>query len=274
MRLWLETSVLVALHFRSAREAAECRKQLPAGELPVVSAYVLYELARGFLRRIIELHNRSRECVTEHELRLLAKSGDAPYNRKGRTWTDMLDDDLLRISQLKEEDGARWRALSPRYFQVRLRRLIHGGWEDCTTIYERQNPTGCRYDLPSPEDDGTGLLRHDLPTAQCGQPGNCGVLAFVQQNAAALERVRTSDGKLKGRAKIGERERRREGLGHLLAASETVAFAGEHCHGCGDAMIAMEAVQEGGIPVTKDREFPRLCKALGGIPPLTLKHVL
>jgi hypothetical protein len=47
MTLWLETSVVVALHFRNRKAREACMAVLAGGKPAVVSRYVLFELARA-----------------------------------------------------------------------------------------------------------------------------------------------------------------------------------------------------------------------------------
>lgn len=272
MKAWLETSVVISLHFRNAEVAEATRRTLPTDASPVVSRYVLFELARGYLSSLRVLHAETFACQMRHDLRVLVKSGNRRHTYKGPTWTDVLDDHLFLLEEDGDEEESAWQQMLPDMFRARLAHVIHRGWAGCVGAYGIENPAGCRDDLPAPYEDQEKRIQHALPLDQCGQPGNCGVLAFVRKNAETLERVRAADGKLKAQAKKGERERRLAGLGHLLAASDAEGFEGERCHHCGDAMIAMEATAAGGCAVTKDKEFPRLCKALGGAAPVMVKH--
>lgn len=280
---WLDTSAVVTLHFRSAALAQDCRNCIPSGARTVISWYALFELARGFLARLRGYYNESYECKNWSSLRKLVKTGPRDRTYEGRTWRDMLDDIEERIEEMVDSDPDYhhpvnpWTAPEqrPGIFRSMVSMVVDAGWHGCTAGQEHgmENPAGCRDDLKAPYLDETGLLQHDLPGTQCGQPGNCGVLAFVQRNAAALKMVRDEDWKRRDvKEKQGERTRRREGLEHLLSASEAETFVGKRCHHCGDAMIAMEATAEGGCAVTKDKEFPRLCKALGGTAPVMVKH--
>lgn len=269
MKVWLETSVVIQLHFRNAAVALAARKAVPENAETVVSRYVLFELARGYLSSLRELHNASFGCQTRHDLRKLVKDGNARYTYKGPTWTDVLDDDLFLLEQEPDAREAHWEKLLPNMFRARLRTLIENGWADCCEGHSAGNPTGCRADLPPPAEDADGRLAHDLPLSACGQPGNCGVLAFSRKNEAGLRGVQKEIGKSKAKAKKGERERRMAGLEHLLGV-EGEEFDGTHCHNCGDAMIAAEAGTD--AVVTKDRDFLKICKALGAPEPVVVRH--
>lgn len=49
MNHWLETSVLVTLHFRNTRVSKACGDVLPKDGVLVVPQYVIFELARGYV---------------------------------------------------------------------------------------------------------------------------------------------------------------------------------------------------------------------------------
>lgn len=260
MKTFLETSVVVDLHFRSQKQAANCRAHLPAGAALVVTAYVLFELARGHVDRLCRLHDLSRSCTHEDELRVKITEGQAPYKRDMDTWNATLNDDAMFVRKMKAADGKKWRLRAPQYFRARLRNVVIDGWDECAAAYPLSNAPSCRENLPSPYRDTEGLLQHNLPTDDCGKPGNCGALAFARANRAHFETLRGCVGKSKAKHKKGERERQVGGIDHLLAAAGE-DFVGTHCHGCGDTMICMEARE--GTVVTKDGDFTRLTKALG-----------
>ncbi len=283
MKVWLDTTALVLLNFRQAKHAAPVKARVPAGAEVGVSAYVLFELARGYLTRLRELLTLSYECEFPDELREKAEAGTARYTRHGDTWTDVLNDDFCRVRKMPGDAGAKWQALSLPMFRMRLRTLILDGWDACTHWRDDGedepkplpvwNPCGCRSNLPAPERD-SGKLKHTLPTAQCGQPGNCGVLAFVKANAAALERVRTATAKLKAQRKKSERERRTAGIEHMLSVRGQ-EFDGTQCHACGDALIALESSRGANdCVVTKDKDFTGICRALGPAKPALVPHVV
>ena len=58
---FLDSSVLIGLVFRHAGERASCQAALPVDGTIVCSRYVIFEVARGFLRSLIALHNYSFE---------------------------------------------------------------------------------------------------------------------------------------------------------------------------------------------------------------------
>lgn len=91
--VFLDSSILIGLTFRHAGERAACREALPDGSSAKCSRYVLFEVARGFLRSLIALHNYSFEYDSFADLHQKAHSGQQrfkPY-RMG-TWLGAFDD--------------------------------------------------------------------------------------------------------------------------------------------------------------------------------------
>ncbi len=225
MKVFLETSALIGLHFRSEEVAATTRASLPAEAAPAVSRYVLFELARGYMASMRELHAETFQCKTRHDLRKLVKSGNRPYTYKGPTWTDALDDHLFTLEQDHDAAETPWVQLLPVMFRSRLRHVIEAGWIACHTAQEVQNPCGCRADLPPPYEDVAGRMQHDLPTALCGAAGNCGVLEYVRAHRGDFVAIHTQQAGVKSRKKAPERKRRVEGIAHLLSANSVILAA-------------------------------------------------
>ncbi|MES2706578.1 MAG: hypothetical protein V4726_08245 [Verrucomicrobiota bacterium] len=275
MKAWLETSALVTLHFRCRRVRAGCGEVLaglPVGTEVVVSRYVVFELARGFLACLGRFHNESYACGQWHEVRNIVKARNRDHTYEGPTWRDALDDmeETLALDASESESENPWQAAGrkPAFFRARLRYLILAGWRQSLDSHEVLNPCGCRADLPSPRENGEGRLTHDLPMTfgnpgHCGAADNCGVLAFVKDHAVVFAAIREKLTASKAKAKKGERERRAEGIAHLLKGESARTFEGVRCHHCGDAMICMEAGQ--GMVVTKDKDYKGLAKLTGGI---------
>ena len=262
MKTYLETSALITLHFRNEQVAAACRQHLPPDAEPVVTRYVIFELARGYLTSLREMHAEACECRTRYDLRAMVKAHGRRHTYKGPTWTDALDDDLFVLEREQEPEPAElpWQQQLPEMFQARLRQVIFEGWDACQTHYPLENPAGCRADLPPPREDAEGRLQHDLPTAQCGTAGNCGVLAYVRAHRGDFAGMHAQQGGLKLKRKAPERARRVEGMAHLLGATGE-DFEGGQCHSCADAIIAHEA--RGHAVATKDGDLKPLCKVCG-----------
>ena len=265
----LDTTAVVDLNFRQEKHAGAVRQEIPEGAKVGVSAYVLFELARGYLTKLRELLDLSFECRFPDELRERVEKKRMGSRRLSDTWTDVLNDDCRRVRELPVEDADKWRAQELPLFRMRLRTLILDGWDGCTywrasaasvpepmTVW---NACGCRTDLPAPERMGE-RLQHDLPTALCGTAGNCGLLAWMREHGESFRAAQALLAKSKAKAKAGERERRMAAIEHLLGAKGE-EFEGTQCHSCGDAIIAREACGE--AVVTKDGDYKALCKATG-----------
>ncbi|MEO8428687.1 MAG: hypothetical protein ABI651_16430, partial [Verrucomicrobiota bacterium] len=100
---FLDSSILIGLVFRHAGERASCRAVLPVDKAAVCSRYVIFEVARGFLRSLIALHNYSFEFTSFADLHLAAYSGQLrfkPY--KMYTWLGAFTD---YQAALEAEDG-------------------------------------------------------------------------------------------------------------------------------------------------------------------------
>ena len=59
--VWLDTTALVDLEFRSAVLRRHLLSLFPQGSAHRTSRYVLFEFARGVLRRYLRLHNKAAE---------------------------------------------------------------------------------------------------------------------------------------------------------------------------------------------------------------------
>lgn len=278
MKAWLETSAVISLHFRNRANREACLSALPEEAEAVFSWYVMFELARGFLSRLRRFHNASFSCTKWYELRALVKAGGNDYTYEGKAWRDALDDieEALESGRDAAERESPWMAgnKGPAFFRFRLRWVLLNGWRHCLQQCIIENPAGCRDDLGLPYEDDGGRLQHPLPVSECGRPGNCGLLPFVNKNREALERVRTETGKSTAKKKKGERERRLAALEHLLSAKGE-AFDGMQCHACSDALIALESsLTAEDCVITKDKaDFPPSCRALRCRTPVIVPHV-
>jgi hypothetical protein len=130
--VFLDSTALVELHFRQRRHAENCREQLPEGTREVASAYVVFELARGYMTRLRKLHDETYDCADEVELRELAEKQRIGKRRQSDTWTDVMNDDLWRLKRLKLSVRRPWEQRSPQFFRARLRNLVCDGWDACT----------------------------------------------------------------------------------------------------------------------------------------------
>ncbi len=262
--VFLESSVLIGLVFRHAGERAACQAALPAEGVAVCSRYVTFEVARGFLRSLIALHNYSFEFNSFADFHLAAHFGQQrfmPYRM--HTWLGAFDD---YFAALEEEDGVANEALKLEEFRAKLRGWIRRGWRQMESGFRTLNEIGCREDLPPPVLRGDNRIDQRLPVDECGQPTACRLQSFVKNHELEVEAVTAGLEALPAGGKDKETLRRIGGLRYLLASAPDAPFEGKQCHRSGDALICLEA-PPGQIIATKNRKHFEplaliLCKRL------------
>jgi hypothetical protein len=263
---FLDSSVLIGLVFRHAGERAACRAALPGDSAALCSRYVHFEVARGFLRSLIVLHNTSFEFESFADFHQAAHSGQQrfkPYLM--HTWLGAFDDYFVA---LEREDGISTGALKLEEFRAKLWGWIRRGWRRMSAEFKLINEIGCREDLPLPASRGDQRVDQRLPDGECGQPAACRLQAFVQTYKPQVEAVAAGLEVLPVSHMDAETLARLEGLRHLLSIPPDTRFEGKKCHRCGDALICLEA-PPGHVIVTKNRKhFEPLTRILGK--PLTI----
>ena len=259
--VFIESSVLIGLVFRHARERAACQAALPVEGMAVCSRYVIFEVARGFLRNLIALHNYSLEYSSFADLHQAAHSGQLrfkPYRM--HTWLGAFED---YFAALEAEDGGTSEVLKLEEFRAKLRGWIRRGWAQMESGFLLFNGIGCREDLPPPASRGDRRIDQRLPVGECGQPSACRLQSFVQTHELAVEAIAAGLEALPALGKDEETKGRIDGLRHLLASAPGAPFDGEQCYRCGDALICLEA-PPGQIIATKNRKhFEPLALILG-----------
>lgn len=256
---FLDSSVLIGLVFRHAGERNACRTALPPGPV-ICSRYVVFEVARGFLRSLIALHNYSREFTSFADLHQAAYSGQLrfkPYQMA--TWLGAFTDYL---AALEAEDGTCGEADKLEEFRAKLRVWIRKGWRSMTRDFTPINRIGCREDLLPPILKGNQTMDQTLPISECGQPAACRLQAFAVENADELLTVAEALEDLPKKQKDKETERRIEALRYFLAGQPGTAFEGEKCHRCGDALICLEASPNHVIATKNRKHFQPIAGAL------------
>lgn len=258
---FLDSSVLIGLVFRNAGEKAACRAALPANESAVCSRYVVFEVARGFLRSLIALHNYSFEFDSFADLHQAAHSGQKRFQPYAmHTWLGAFDD---YFGVLEKEDGVSSEALKLEEFRAKLRGWIRRGWRQMENDFSLINDIGCREDLPPPTARGDQRIDQWLPDRECGQPAACRLQAFIQTRKTQVEAVAAGLESLPDSQKDNETKGRIDGLRHLLTTALGTPFDGKKCYRCGDALICLEA-PAGHIIATKNRKhFEPLATILG-----------
>jgi hypothetical protein len=258
---FLDSSVLIGLVFRHAGERAACRAALPAEGDIHSSRYVVFEVARGFLRSLIALHNYSLDFNSFADLHLAAHSGQKRFQPYAmHTWLGAFDD---YFAALETEDGTSGEALKIEEFRAKMRGWIRRGWRRMEHDFRPLNEIGCREDLPAPALRGDEHIDQRLPDRECGRPAACGVQAFIQTRKPQVEAVATGLEGLPPSRKDKETVDRIDGLRHLVTTASGTPFQGRRCYDCGDALICLEAPPSFVIVTKHRKHFDPLARILG-----------
>jgi len=259
---FLDSSVLIGLHFRHAGERAACDACLPPAGDRVSSRYVVFEIARGFLRTLINLHNASLEFVRFSELHQAAYSGARGFKRyEMHTWLGAMTDFM---ASLEIEAGSFAESQKLEMLRARLRVMIRRGWRHLSMSYSFVNEVECQRELPEPTLNADGRLTQSLPVIDCGKPQACGILAYVDKNRQTVQALADHLAGLPEKDKGADTDKKHvDGLRHLLESSAGKAFKGKKCHRCGDALICLESPQTHVIATKNERDFRPIASHLG-----------
>lgn len=257
---FLDSSIVIGLHFRHAGERVHCLSAIPPDAEAITSRYVIFEIARGFLRSILLLHNISFEYRTFAELHQAAHSGQRrfqPYRMA--TWLGAFDD---YFAALEAEDGSIDVSAMLAEFRAKLRTWARRGWKRMHEHHRLTNSIGCRADLHSPfVRSHDRHLDQELPTDECGVAGACGLDAYLATHAPSLSALQQGLQQLSERDR--ETDRRIESLRQLLSKAPSEHFKGTDCYRCGDAFICHEAPTTAIIVSKNQKHFEPVCKLLG-----------
>ena len=258
---YIDSSVLIGLHFRHAGERAACEESLPLGGGRVSSRYVVFEIARGFLRHLIELHNLSYEYARFSDLHLAAHSGRRIFKKyEMHTWLGAIDD---FSASLEDEGGAFRETDKIEMLRAMLRQVIRRGWNKLLTNCSFINETGCQPFLAKPELNIDQRLVQELPVSRCGHPNACGIQSYLALRRSVVDNLNVHLEGLSDSKKGNDTNKHVEGLRYLLERSPGVPFKGEKCHQCGDAIICMEAPQNHVIATKNKGDFEPIAAFLG-----------
>jgi hypothetical protein len=259
---FIDSSVLIGLHFRHAGERAACDACLPSAGGRVSSRYVVFEIARGFLRSLINLHNASLEFVRFSELHQAAYSGARGFRRyEMHTWLGAMTDFM---AALELETGSFAESQKLELLRARLRVTIQRGWRKLLRSYSFINDVECRQDLPEPTLNADGMLTHALPVLDCGKPHACGILSYIDTNRQLVQSLADHLEGLPEKDKGTDTDKKHlDGLRHLLESPVGEAFKGKKCHRCGDALICLEAPQNHVIATKNETDFRPIASHLG-----------
>ncbi|MES2737272.1 MAG: hypothetical protein V4672_13190 [Verrucomicrobiota bacterium] len=248
---FIDSSVLIGLYFRHAGERAACEACLPAGGNRVSSQYIIFEIARGFLRSLLEIHNASFEYKRFSDFHMAAYSGARrfkPYQMA--TWLGAMTDFMAALEQ-QNVVIAEPQKLD--LFRAMIRKMIQRGWKQLLNGCHLIDNISCQKNIPDPILNPDGRVTQALPLADCGKPNTCGVQSFIAQRNPMVQSLIQHLATLPKKQKGNDTDTKHiPGLQHLLGVALGAAFEGKKCHQCGDALICLEA-PAGSIIATKNR---------------------
>ena len=154
---FLDSTALIELVFRHREARSRVELSVPTGGCLLTSWYVLFEIARGYLRSVILLHNRAHAVQSLHQLHEYMHAGQQlfrPYRRE--TLLGAYEDFLVHLENLglsltEEQRLSHFRG----WFALHLRR----GWRELSRVAEIVNRVGCREDIPPPTPKAHGWRR-------------------------------------------------------------------------------------------------------------------
>jgi hypothetical protein len=267
-KVFLDSSVVIGLIFRNRLEREACGKNLPADAQLVISKYVIFEIARGFMRRLISLHNISFDYSNIGELLLASTSGQNRFSYNMPTWTGAIADYLL---QLSSADGKSSESTDLEEFRAKIRVWIRKGWKSINQNFTIINLIGCRGFTPGPFQRSDKFLDQALNIESCGDPDQCDLQTFLGSCTSQGEEIIVSLNSLPEAKKDPETKARLKSMRCLLSSSLGTPFLGKDCFRCGDAFICLEAPQDHVVASKNKKHFEPILKPLNkkflNIPP-------
>lgn len=265
--VFLDTSSLIDLHFRSPELRRHVLDQIEPGSRLHSSRYVVFELARGFLTHLLTLHNKANDLDSLSELIRYAGHRSIGGQYAGPTMLGAYGDFL---KHLERQGAALTEEQRLMHFRAWLAPHIRRAWRKVNDgRLPLSNTVGCHGELPDPATrrlPGRGRPRehmeHDVPKKRCGQLNNCGLMDALASGHTELQKMLDSMGN-QPKKPDAETTRRRDAMRRLLSHDSSLPFAGRDCHSSGDALIVHEAA-DGQVLLTKNGKHQRpLAAALG-----------
>lgn len=256
---FLDSTVLIDLAFRHAMVGARAAAALSAKGSRITSRYVIFEIARGYFRNLLLLHNKSKAVNRFSELHEYVHSGQQIYRRyQSGTMLGAFDDYFAYLEAL---DGRCASEELLAEFRGWLSAHVRRGWKRLLNTADTINQVGCRPSLPEPTRRADGCYEQELVIEDCGKPDRCGLDHSLVRHHAEFEHVRQQ---LSKEDEIdNETHRRVQALGRLLQRASGTPFNGQDCYDCGDAFICHEAPKGSTVVSKNEKHFAPLCAALG-----------
>jgi hypothetical protein len=252
--VFLETTAVIELAFWDRQSVTEVVAAFPVGSTKTTSRYVLYEVARGFLRNLILLHNKSLHVTGFSELQAYAGNNRFAQHRLGTiigAFTAFFSDKQSFPASSDEELLLQFRGF--------MRRQIRRGWRKvCALADETINPVRCRDDLDQPFLDNNGLYQQVLKKDLCGLNTNCGLKTYYDRYRKDFEQLRQGLDASVDQETAARRRALRE-----LYRHPKLNFDRANCYRCGDATIAHEAPQKSLILTKNSKHFVPIGKTFG-----------
>jgi hypothetical protein len=252
--IFLETTAIIELAFWDRKSAAKTIAALPAGAIKTTSNYVIYEVARGFLRNLILLHNKSLHVNGFSELQVYAGNNRFAQHRLGT---------IIGAFAAFFSDKKNFPANSDEelllHFRGFMRRQIRRGWRAVSATPNHViNSVKCRDDLQDPFIDKDGLYEQHLKKNLCGLNTNCGLKPYYDRYRKDFERLREGLDPNADQETAARRRALRE-----LYRHPKLNFDAANCYRCGDATIAHEAPPESTILTKNGKHFVPIGKIFG-----------
>lgn len=244
MRVSLDTTAVIDLCFWDQEQILKVRSALPPGEHDLwVSDYVLFELARGYLRYLILLHSKTMVLDRLSDvIRFQGNLHHQPYYAgavRGAIEVFMRD--------AKERIGLDVQQ-EMLFFRARLSQSIKRGWKKANSFNKTPfNPVGC-LKVSSPKLDDQGFYKQERPNT-CGNFSACGVKPYFAKNSKSFASLRSS---LQSLPKADAETIRRIKALRILYRVPNRDFVPSDCYSCGDAIICHEALDGNSTLLSKN----------------------
>ncbi len=255
---FLDSTALIELVFRNEARRARVVAAIPADGRRLSSRYVIFEIARSFLRTLILLHNKAEAARRMSQVRDYAEGG---HTRAGHRYGTIVGAFMDYQTHLERIDGR----LSPQqalaefrgWISTRLRR----GWRRLLREAALINPTHCRSDLIEPTKRDDGCYDQLLPRRDCGKPDNCGLQVYFHRHSRDFAAICEHLAGLS--SPDAETRNRVAALRRLMEIPSDTPFDGKDCWRVGDAIICHESPAETTVVTKNVGHFRPICDALG-----------
>ena len=249
-RVFLDTSALIELTFWDAEKRRSIRARFPPASQECTSTYVVFEVARGFLRNLILLHNQSyvvsrfSDIITfggvvwrKHHYSGTISSALADFMRGSPACHGADDQELLDI------------------FRGYLRGRIRLGWRQLLQSGEVINPCGCK--LPkAPAQNEDGSFDQTLSKNDCGKRCECGLKAYIEAHRPDFVRLRT---RLQSLPNPDVETTKRIRSLRALYRVPNRDFDANDCYDSSDAIIAHECPASATLLTKNGKHFTDAC---------------